>query len=559
MSADVEKIKERLSIVDVISSYIKVEKAGINFKARCPFHNEKTPSFMISPQRQSFYCFGCGEKGDIFSFVEKFEGLDFRGALESLAARAGIELKRFDGKKENRDEKDKLLEIMEQAAQFYEENLKNQATILEYLRDRGLSDASINKWRLGFAPEGWRNLYDYLTQKGYAKKELLEAGLIKKVENEEKYYDTFRGRVMFPINDPAGRVIAFSGRAMKEDAKTPKYLNSPETKLFYKSEVLYGLDAAKNHIHKLDYAVLVEGQMDLIMSHQAGVSNTVASSGTALTETHLKKIQRLSNRVIMAYDSDPAGQKAARRAAELALSLGMESKIASLPQGEDPASVIKKDPDEWKSALKKSEHFTDFALSQAISGGGKNMAKEILKNVLPLVNLLSSDMEKSQFIRKIALKINVDEESVRNDAKKLASIQKTGRTPDETDWHGKQSKKVNLDRIMASFVYLQENSQNKGDLRQKWQALSGHEEVERTLASYDKDREALIFEAEEHAAGELGPVADDILRRIELQALKQRFKEAAMRLDQKSINNEDKKNLEVELKKIEQRIKEISF
>jgi len=253
---------------------------------------------------------------------------------------------------------------------------------------------------------------------------MLQTGLIKKVPDESKYYDTFRNRIMFPISDSVGKVIAFSGRALKEDDKTPKYLNSPETKLFYKSEVLYGFNIAKNHIRKMDYTVLVEGQMDLVMSHQAGVLNTVASSGTALTELHLRKIQRLSNRVIIAYDSDSAGQKAARKAAEMALILGMEVKIAVMPEGEDPASVVKVDPQKWVTSLKESEHFLDFILNKAVKENkDRNLTKEVLKNILPLVSLIKSEIEKSQFIKKIAQKIKVNEDAVWNDLNKMKRLE----------------------------------------------------------------------------------------------------------------------------------------
>jgi DNA primase len=425
-SKNTEQIKERLDIVDVISGYLKVEKAGINYKAKCPFHNEKTPSFFISPTRQSFYCFGCGEKGDIFSFVEKFENIDFKEALKTLADKAGIKLESFKEEDGNKDEKEEVFTVMEMAAKFYEENLAQNNDGLEYLEKRGLTKDSVSKWRLGFAKDEWRNLHDFLESKKITREKMLEAGLIKKAQNTEenknvdKFYDTFRNRIMFPIFDQNGRVIAFSGRAMKEDEKTPKYLNSPETKLFYKSEVLYGFNVAKNNIRKLDYAVLVEGQMDLLMSHQAGVFNTVASSGTALTELHLKKLGRLSNRIILAYDCDNAGQKAARRAAEMALAMGMEVKIASLPEGEDPDSVIKKDPEKWKDALKESEHFTDFALNQAVKNyKDKNLIREILKNVLPLAHLIKSDIEKSQFVKKVANKMRVSEDAVWNDLNKM--------------------------------------------------------------------------------------------------------------------------------------------
>jgi DNA primase len=535
MSTNVEQIKEKLDIVDVISSYIKVEKAGINYKARCPFHNEKTPSFFISPTRQSFYCFGCSEKGDIFSFVEKFEGLDFKETLKILADKAGVKLEKFktenptETEKEN-GEKEKMFEIMETTTKFYEKQLLNSPAgetgnkaVLKYLEKRGLTAASISKWRLGFARDEWRSLHDYLTQKKFSRENMLEAGLIKKavgtgniegVENNRstaKYYDTFRNRIMFPISDTAGRVIAFSGRAMKEDEKIPKYLNSPETKLFYKSEVLYGFNIAKNYIRKLDYTVLVEGQIDLVMSHQASVLNTVASSGTALTELHLRKIQKLSNRVIIAYDSDSAGEKASARAAELALLLGMEVKIASLPKGEDPASVVKEDPKKWKTALKESEHFVDFALNKALrENQGRNLTKEVIKSVLPLIDLIKSEIEKSQFVKKIALKMKVGEEAVWNDLKKIKSK-------------------------IEDF------------------------EIARMPNDYKDEKEALIFEAERYGFKiDMEKTDKDIIRKIELKNLKQKLQETAILLDDADLSKEEEKKVKTEFQKIQKSILELN-
>jgi DNA primase len=559
MSTNVEQIKERLSIVDVISGYIKVEKAGINFKAKCPFHNEKTPSFFISPTRQTFYCFGCQEKGDIFSFVEKFEGLDFKGALQTLADRAGIKLDKFKSEEvsgREKDEKDKLFEIMEEAAKFYEQELGGDKTSLEYLKKRGLLKDSISKWRLGFAKDGWRSLHDYLLQKGFSKKEMLLAGLIKKILNEDKYYDTFRNRIMFPICDAAGRVIAFSGRALREDEKTPKYLNSPETKLFYKSEVLYGFNIAKNYIRKMDYAVLVEGQMDLIMSHQANVLNTVASSGTALTELHLKKIQKLSNRVIIAYDSDIAGEKAAIRAAELALISGMEVKIATLPKGEDPASVAKEDPEKWKEALKNSAHILDFVLDKAVSGNsGRNLTKEVIKNVLPLTSLLKSEIEKSQFVKKIALKMKVAEEAVWDDLRKIERFEEGGKAPFQ-----KYAKITDLKRMMAAIGFLEESTDKKsGQVREKWEEIVGEKEVAEILENFKEDKEALIFEAESYGGdSDLKDVSKDLLKRIELQNLKQKLQSAAAQLDEEELSKETENKTRLEFEKIQKRIKELN-
>ena len=514
MSTNVEQVKEKLDIVDVISAYIKVEKSGINYKAKCPFHNEKTPSFFISSTRQSFYCFGCGAKGDIFSFVEQMEGLDFKDALQNLADKAGIKLASFKNEDiRGEDEKEKLFEVMEEATGMYQKNLKENKMATDYLIGRGILEKSITKWRLGFAEDEWRNLFDYLTSKKFTKKNMLEAGLIKKVEKEEKYYDTFRDRVMFPIFDSSNRVIAFSGRSLKSDEKTPKYLNSPETKLFYKSEVLYGFNIAKNYIRKLDYTVLVEGQMDLVMSHQAGVTNTVASSGTALSLFHLQKLQKLSNRVIIAYDSDSAGEKAARRAAEIAVSLGMETKIAFLKEGEDPASVIKDDPKEWTKALRESAHFIDFIITRAFEQyEGRKLTKEVLENVLPLISLIKSDIEKSQFVKKIAQKMRVTEDIVWSDIKKI---------------------NTNIDKNLEKIG----NNNNIKD-----------------------QKEALMFEMEKIGVKiDQEEVDKDNKRRSELQELKTTLQKIAILLDDPSISKKEEAEGKKEFIKIQKKLQDLNI
>jgi DNA primase len=284
MSTPVEKIKERLTIEEVVSSYIKLEPAGKNFKAKCPFHNEKTPSFYVSPDRNSFYCFGCGAKGDIFSFVQQFEGLDFMGSLKMLADRAGVPLV-FE-KTESKSEKERLYMILEDATRFFEGGLAARPEAQEYLKKRGIKAETARDFRLGYVPNEWRLLYTHLKNKKYNDAEIEKAGLAKRAEQKEKgFYDRFRGRVMFPIADSSGRIIAFSGRILVDDDSSAKYLNSPDTILFNKSTVLYGIDKAKQDIRTKNYTILVEGQMDLVLSHQAGIKNTVAVSGTALADT----------------------------------------------------------------------------------------------------------------------------------------------------------------------------------------------------------------------------------------------------------------------------------
>src|SRR3989344_6178626 len=327
MSSPVELIKERLSITEVIGAYLGLEKAGSNLKAKCPFHNEKTPSFFVSPTRGSYYCFGCGAKGDIFSFVQAFEGLDFMGALKTLASRAGVEL--IPENPRVRTERERLLSLLDTAVLFFQKSLGENEQARAYLSKRGISDETIQSWRVGFAPDSWHACSEFCLQKGFTADEIARAGLSK--TEKGKTYDRFRSRVMFPIFDSAGRAVAFSGRILgKESEQIPKYLNSPETSVFSKSRVLYGFDRAKNEIRRKDFTMLVEGQMDLLMCYQAGFKNTVASSGTAFTREQLEMLKRLSKRVLMVYDADKAGIQASLRSASLALSSGMEVKVAAL-------------------------------------------------------------------------------------------------------------------------------------------------------------------------------------------------------------------------------------
>jgi DNA primase len=432
MSTSVEKIKERLNIVDLLGSYLKLEKAGKNMKARCPFHNEKTPSFFVSSERDSYYCFGCGAKGDIFTFVQAFEGVDFFGALKMLAERTGVTLER--GSFEKKDDKEAIFNALEAATQFFESNLRTQAGLpngaLKYLEKRGLTEKTIQEWRIGFVADDWRTLYDYLTARKFTDSEIEQAGLIKKSEVQNKggqvsTYDRFRGRIMFPIRDSVGRVVAFTGRILPEndDGKSAKYLNSPETAVFNKSRILYGFDLAKLAIKKFDYSIIVEGQMDIIMCHQAGFQNVVATSGTALTPEHLTLLRRISNRVIMAFDADKAGFAAATKAWQLALSLGMEVKIAEFKEGKDPAEVIlgTDGKEKFKEALKDSMHIIDFYLAKILAEklDERKAGKEVQEKILPFLALIESSIEKSHWVKKIYEKTGIAENAIWEDLKKV--------------------------------------------------------------------------------------------------------------------------------------------
>jgi DNA primase len=437
----VEQIKERLPIDEVIGTYIKLDRAGKSLKARCPFHNEKSASFFVSPERGGYYCFGCGAKGDIFSFVEQFEGLDFKGALKVLADRAGVPLV-FDQKADN--ERDLLYRIMEETTLYFEQQFAKSPEAQKYVSGRGITDETRKLFRIGWVPEGWRNLYTHLKSKNYPDAVIEKAGLAKKSERitgdtssgSSNFYDRFRGRVMFPISDSSGRVIAFTGRILVDDGKSAKYLNSPDTPLYDKSMVLYGLDKAKTEIRLRGYSIFVEGQMDLVLSHQAGVKNTVAASGTALTDealgesgvvSNLGLVRRLTPNVIIAFDSDAAGRKAALRAAGIALSMGMDVKIADLPEGKDPADMVRDNVESWKDALRNAKQVIEFELGNVIRDNPdpRKVPRALRDRVFPFLARLESAMDQAHFVKMIADRTHTQEDAVWQD---LRTVEKTIKT-----------------------------------------------------------------------------------------------------------------------------------
>ena len=507
LNSPVQKIKERLSIEEIVSSYIKLDKVGPNLKAKCPFHNEKTPSFFISPDRGTYYCFGCGAKGDIFTFVEEFEGLDFRGALKLLADRAGVVLETFNPKEGELvfSEKEKLYRIMEEASLFFEKNLKDNTEVLSYLKDRGLNDESIKNFRIGFVKNDWRALYTYLTGKGFKDSELEKAGLVKKTE--KGFYDRFRGRIMFPMSDSSGRIVAFSGRIFVDDGKSAKYLNSPETPIFNKSSVLFGIDKAKETIRKNNFSILVEGQMDLILAHQAGFKNTVASSGTAMTDSILSKeniinnlglITRLSKNIVLAYDADKAGIKASERFAKIALSLGMDVKVADMPEGMDPADLISKvGIDAWRESIRNSKHFIEFMLARILKDANNDKRKagrEIKERLLPFVNDLESSIEKSHFITLISNKSSIPESALIEDLKKVEFELKHEKEDTKIAIENveKKLRKDPIERRLLGIAFWQESIKDK-----KIDPELIFKKLEKVKEKYKDIKEDLVYEVEE--------------------------------------------------------------
>src|SRR3989338_2326380 len=388
MDSQIEEIKSKLNVLDVVGSYMKLTKTGINYRGVCPFHKEKSPSFFVNPGRQIWHCFGCGAGSSIFDFVMKIEGVEFGDALRILANKACVELKR-----ENPQiwtERQRLYEICELACSFFEKQLEGSAMGKEakaYLLKRGITSESIKKWRLGYSPDTWNGLTDFLISKGYKREEVVKAGLAIAKENKNDSYDRFRGRLIFPVFGLNSEVLGFGGRVFKQanEKETAKYINTPQTMLYDKSGILYGLNNAKLAVRKQNQCVVTEGYTDVIMCHQAGFENTVASSGTALTTKHLAILKRYSENLVLAFDMDIAGDSATKRGINNAQGFGFnikiiesygqagreagsaESPVSRKEKKSDPAEIILKDPGIWKDSVDKAKGIMDYYFDSAFS------------------------------------------------------------------------------------------------------------------------------------------------------------------------------------------------
>ncbi len=545
MSSSVEKIKSRLNIVEVVSSYIKLEKAGANFRACCPFHNEKSPSFFVSPSRDTFHCFGCSKGGDILTFVEEIEGLDFMGALKVLAERAGVELEPFQGS--DASEKEKLYEVVAEAVRFYSQKLSENLDAKNYLTSRGVKEETIKEFQIGFAPADWQDLCDYLVKKGYALELAEKAGLTIKSTKEVsrlKYYDRFRSRIMFPINDSSGRPVGFSGRIFG-DAKsdTAKYVNSPETLLYGKSRLLFGYDKARMAIKRADYVVLVEGQFDLVMSHQVGLKQAVAVSGTAFSREHLNLIKRLTNNIVAAFDPDSAGLNAGRRVVMMALAEGFEVKVAELPPGVDPADLAHKDANEWLRAVKESRQVIDFYLNSytKIEPDRRKRAHLFQKELYPFLAVMSSKIDESIFVSKVADNLGLPENVVAQDVAELkvklpnqlreVSPARAAPAPDEPRKHTRRER---LEEKVIGLIFWQELLKlSTLPLAETRERFKNHPFFGASLpVNWTTLKEKLILESEISYGGSdrLEAEFKDLLHQLDIESLKEELTESLRQL-----------------------------
>lgn len=459
MSDTVQQIKDRLNIIDVISPYVELHKAGKNFKGKSPFSAEKTPSFYVSPDRGMYYCFSTSQGGDHFTFIQAMEGVDFKEALKLLADKAGVELVPENPQKKS--ERERLFLILKDATDFYVKQLGNKADAKEYLKKRKVEEKTIQTWQIGYAPGppdgGWRELKEHLEAKKYTKEEMLKAGLIKTTEGGKEPFDVFRDRVMFPMRDSGGKVVAFSGRLLGKNDKAPKYVNSPETELYRKSELLFGYDKAKHGIRQFDFSLIVEGQFDVVMAHQAGYTNTVAVSGTALTLHHVQLLERLSDRVVLALDADKAGIAAMKRGAELMLGRGLDVKVAELPDGKDPADLVVEGKDKLKSVVGKSVHVIEFLLHvlKRTTDDKRALKLKAREEVLPFILLLPNRIDQDHFIEVVAKEIGASTDSIRFELERLreertTKIYPTGETYDDLKDKGVKG----IDLVQKKYTFL---------------------------------------------------------------------------------------------------------
>jgi len=458
----IEEIKQRINIVEVIQEYLPLKKAGTNWKGLCPFHSEKSPSFMVSEDRMMFHCFGCGEHGDVFTFLMKQEGYDFPEVLKLLADRAGVKIERRDPKIAH--ERNLLSEIAEISSRFYQKVLTDSPqaeTARQYLMKRALKPETDAAFGIGFAPDGWENLCSFLSKRGYKDGDIINSGLALRSVNGRGVYDRFRKRVMFTIRNAHGQVIGFTGRLLPEDEKKPdaggKYVNTPESALYHKGSVLYGLDMAKQEIKKQDLAVLVEGNMDVVSSHQAGIRNVIAASGTALTDDQLRLLGRYTRRLAVAFDADAAGDSAAKKGIVAALRAGFLVKVIVIPEGagKDPDDCVRKDPDLWRKAIANAIDIIDFlvvscrAKFDLHSLEGKRAAVE---QILPIIAEVGDPVVQAHYLKVLSETVGIPDDVIRSQLPKRGNAEDSPRQTDAEAKPRLSRTRMLSERLLAIYL-----------------------------------------------------------------------------------------------------------
>jgi DNA primase len=575
----VEEIKSRLAIEDVVGEYVQLKRTGRNWKGLSPWTNERTPSFVVSPEKQIWHDFSSGKGGDIFSFIMEVEGLDFRQSLELLARKAGVVLEQFHGNNRNVNTKlkERLYEILEYAALFYQTQLKANRSALEYvLKSRQFTKATAIEWRLGYAPNTGSALSKFLISKKFTGKEIRDAGLSARAYSGG-VQDMFRGRIMVPLADQQGRIIGFTARLIGESPNAPKYINTPQTLLYDKSRHIFGLHLAKEAIRKKKYVVVTEGNLDVIMSHQVGIKQVVATAGTALTEQHLKILDHFTNDIRLSFDADRAGVNATERAIPIASKVGVSLSIIDIPNGKDPDELIKQNPVNWQKSIEKPIYALDWlfdryaSLLDLNSGPGKRKFSDIL---LPIVHTLADNVEQDHYLNKIAKLIDVSRDALEAKLQKSTSQRgqvkrlKTAMLPHKLDKQIVESIKIQNHLLAIVFKnpelrthlnLLNEDmfADNQGRSLFVILKTSGVTEVdlEKRISSVQKIAEyakILLLQYEELYQG-----LDELELNLEAARLKARVVEQFVKLEKQTLVAELDDSDEVKMKAMLVRAKEL--
>jgi DNA primase len=468
MDNPVEEIKKRLDIVEYIGSFISLKKTGRNFKAVCPFHNEKTPSFIVSPERQIWHCFGaCGEGGDVVKFLMKWENITFVEALRELAKKTGVTLKKISFEDKLWKKRERYFNMNLLSAEFYEYILnktKFGKKTLDYLKNRDIKTDTSKKFQLGYAPSSWDSLRLFLKKKKFEEEEIYENGLLVKGERGN-YYDRFRGRLIFPIKDSRDSIIGFSGRSMDEKEKEAKYINTPETPIYHKRETLFGINLAKDSIKKEKDVFIVEGEFDMISPYQNGFGNFVAIKGTALTNEQLMLLKRYTEKITLALDADVAGEESTRRGIEEAEKLDLEIRVVKLPVGKDPDEAVRTDLVEFKKAIKKPIPVYDFLIDTTKKKYPEESSfdkKKIADEILPFLERITNPIVRSHYIKKIASILQVSEGSVESMIQQIKRKKRqfvSFRTAAKSK--SKEEREVLIEKYLLSYIFQSEDPYQK--------------------------------------------------------------------------------------------------
>ncbi|MBD3238103.1 MAG: DNA primase [Candidatus Moranbacteria bacterium] len=468
--SDVEEIKSRLNIVDVVANYLRLTASGSNHKALCPFHNEKTPSFMVNEDRQIFHCFGCGKGGDMITFIQEIERLSFFEALKLLADRAGVDLKQSQGSGQEREKKSELIKIMAESVIYYRKQLRKPeaSRARDYLKKRGVNQELADRFELGYARDEWEGLKKHLLEIGFKQKQIEQTGLLSRsVNNPDSYYDRFRNRIMFPIANAFGAWVGFSARILPGD-ETPmgKYINTPQTVLYDKSRAIYGIQLAKEAIKKQDFSIVVEGNLDVILSFKTGVENAIAMCGTSVTQEQLKMLKRYSNKIVFAFDADQAGAEAAEKAIDLSLNLGMEVgviEIDKIKAGTDVAEVVVNQPKKWQQAIRDYTSALDYYFNYFLKDfEDLNIAekKQRIEAVLAKITQINSKIEQDYYIEELAHRTKAKSSTLfeRIQAENINRTNQTTSEPtkDSTDKNELTSLEKLINRILVLIVLYPE-------------------------------------------------------------------------------------------------------